>query len=91
MFCIHEAAGFRVDDFAVGVIDGNLFALVFLAFHAFHISQCQLVDVVLLVNLQHLLDFTFHLVGIDQLVDHLHLDVILGLSQRYETVGIGIQ
>ena len=91
VFGIRQAASLGVDDFAVGIIDGNLFALVFLAFHTFHISQCQLLDVVFLVNLQHLLDFAFHLVGIDQLVDHLHLDVVLGFSQRYESVGIGIQ
>ena len=74
MSVLCQTTSFRIDDVAIGIVDGYLVALLLLAFHVLHISQRQLWDVLIFVQFQQLLDFVLYLVGIYQLVNQLHFD-----------------
>ena len=91
MFLLQQAARFRIYDFAVGIIDGNLVALLLLVFHVLHVRYSQLCDVVLLLYLEHVLDFLLHLVSIEQFAHQFHLHVVGRIAQRDATVSVGIQ
>ena len=86
-----QTASLRINDFAVSIVNGHLVAILLVAFHVLHVSQCQLWYVSILVELQQLLDFTLHLVGIYQLVNQLHLHQFALFCQRYKAVSISVQ
>ena len=86
-----HASCLGINDFTIGIIDGNLFALFLLVGHIGHLVQCQLVDMLVLINLQTLLDFAFHLVGIEQLVDQFHAHQFLLAAKCYIAVSISVQ
>ena len=88
---VHQTAGLRVNNLTVCIVDGNLFALFLLTFHVLHVAQCQLWNLVVLVQLQQFPDFPFQFVGINQFVHQLHLDQLVLFCQCHKAVCIGVQ
>ena len=79
-----------VDDFAHGRVDGNLASKpidrLFL-----QVIDRHLVDVVVLVQPQHLGNDAFRLVVVDETVDHAGLHQLLRIFQSDEAVGVGVE
>ena len=82
-----EGTELLVDDFAVGIVDGNLVALVLLLrLHVDHVAQRELVDVVVIVYAQLVLDHFLDLLGIHHAVDEAGLDVVVGIGKGNDAV-----
>ena len=91
MASTHEdSLGRLVYDVAIGIIYGNLLAIILLL-HELHVADADLADALVLVNLEQLLHLGFHLVVIEQAVDELQLLQGFGTFEHHQTVGIGIQ
>ena len=84
---VHQIRGLIVHDAAIGIVDGNLLAVVFLfRLHVEHVAQGELVDIVVLVDLQTLLDLCLDLLGEHHLVDQFGCHIVLCVSEAHDTV-----
>ena len=91
MSLVNGIASCTIDDISVGIVNGNLFAFRLLIGQGSYLSDAHLVDVVVLVNLQEFLYLCLDLVGIEQLVNQFHADILVRIGKRDEAVGIGVQ
>ena len=84
---VHQIRGLIVHDAAIGIVDGNLLAVVFLfRLHVEHVAQGELVDIVVLVDLQTLLDLCLDLLGEHHLVDQFGCHIVLCVSEAHDAV-----
>ena len=80
-----KEARLLVDDFAVGVVDGHLVALLLVGRRqTYHVGQHQLVH--LAVDAQPGLDGGLNVLGVHHLVDESTLDVVVGRGEGHDAV-----
>ena len=83
----HEAAGHLVDDFAVGIVDGNLLALLLLLRRqADHVGEHHLLHILILSDAQLALDERTDAVGVHVAVDEVRLHVVVHVGKDHDAV-----
>ena len=82
-----QVHGVVIYDIAVGIVDGNLLSVIlFLRLDVEHVRECQLWNLIILVEFQAILDFCFDLLGEQYLVDEFGFDIILGIGESHDAV-----
>ena len=71
-----EHAGFLVDDFAIGVVDGHLIALLVCGGQGYHVAEQQLVDVVVEVGPQKAVDGWLYFFRIAECINESSFQVV---------------
>ena len=79
-----------IDNVAISIVDGNLFAVVLLL-HVLHVADAQLLDTLFVVEFEELLHFCLHLVVEEQTVDKLEFLQCFRTFKDDQSVGIGVQ
>ena len=84
---IKQIHGLTIYDTAIGIVDGNLLAVVILLrLYVEHIAQGELVNVVVLAEFQTLLNLCLNLFWEHHLVDQLGFHIILGVGKSHDAV-----